>query len=333
MTKSTQLKALARDIEVIPEIVWRMQTPEGAFCMEWRSSEYLNPEKSAREYYADQVAKHPEQAAHYSIARVELLTDHEQACNTVAALLRGMAGGMVSSAQPVHVDQAHWAPLMGRELQLKVDPLTFHEIDVGRKTFEVRKDDRGFQCGDILVLQETKFSMLEMAAGAPLAFTGRTAKRRVIGILRGPVWGLEDGWVIMSVSPHIEAAVPARTFQERVAGWMLACFGREISNDKMERNHRYFEESTELVQANGMTRSEAHQLVDYTFDRPVGEIRQEAGGAAVTLAALCDASEVDLDAAAEAELERIWTKMPAIRAKQAAKPKHSPLPEHHESRV
>ena len=31
-------------------------------------------------------------------------------------------------------------------------------------------------------------------------------------------------------------------------------------------------------------------------------------------------------AAADAELVRVWTKVEAIRAKQAAKPKHSPLP-------
>lgn len=116
------------------------------------------------------------------------------------------------------------------------------------------------------------------------------------------------------------------SFQQRVAPWMQACFGPEISADKMERNHRFFEEGTELIQANGMTRSEAHQLVDYTFDRPVGELRQEAGGVMVTLAALCLASGLDMHEAGEIELERIWTMVDAIRAKQAAKPKHSPLP-------
>lgn len=47
----------------------------------------------------------------------------------------------------------------------------------------------------------------------------------------------------------------------------------------------------------------------------------------VTLAALCLANALDMHDAAETELARIWTKVEAIRAKQAAKPKHSPLPE------
>jgi hypothetical protein len=47
----------------------------------------------------------------------------------------------------------------------------------------------------------------------------------------------------------------------------------------------------------------------------------------VTLAALCLAHGLDMHDAAETELARIWTKVEAIRAKQAAKPKHSPLPE------
>lgn len=118
-------------------------------------------------------------------------------------------------------------------------------------------------------------------------------------------------------------------FQQRVQPWMLECFGAEIAADKFERNHRFFEEATEAVQANGMTRSEAHQLVDYTFDRPIGELHQEIGGVMVTLAALCLASGQDMHAAGETELARINVPetVAKIRAKQAAKPKHSPLPE------
>lgn len=120
---------------------------------------------------------------------------------------------------------------------------------------------------------------------------------------------------------------PHSPFQRRVEPWMQVCFGPEISADKEERNHRFFEESTELVQACGMTASEAHQLVDYVFGRPVGEKTQESGGVSVTHAALCLAHGMDMHEAAEIELDRIWGKVEQIRAKQAAKPKHSPLPE------
>lgn len=125
--------------------------------------------------------------------------------------------------------------------------------------------------------------------------------------------------------PPVSAA-PADSFQSRVQPWVLACFGAEIAADGVERNHRFLEESLELVQACGCTASEAHQLVDYVYGRPVGERTQEVGGVMVTLAALCLAQGLDMHAAGETELARIWTKVEAIRAKQAAKPKHSPLP-------
>ncbi len=122
-------------------------------------------------------------------------------------------------------------------------------------------------------------------------------------------------------------AKAAPTFQARVQPWLLACFGELIAGDREERNHRFLEEALELVQASGCSASEAHQLVDYVYGRPVGEPAQEVGGVMVTLAALCLANGLDMHTAAETELARIWTMVEKIRAKQAAKPKHSPLPQ------
>ena len=123
------------------------------------------------------------------------------------------------------------------------------------------------------------------------------------------------------------ASQDAMPFQYRVQPWMMECFGPVISADTQERNHRFLEEALELVQASGATRSEAHDLVNYVYGRPVGEPFQEVGGVMVTLAALCLAHKMDMHAAGEVELARVWTKVEKIRAKQAAKPKHSPLPE------
>ena len=117
-------------------------------------------------------------------------------------------------------------------------------------------------------------------------------------------------------------------FQKRVEPWLLQCFGRMIADDTEERNHRFLEEALELVQACGCTQSEAHQLVDYVYGRDVGEKHQEVGGVMVTLAALCIAQHIDMHVCGETELARIWTKIDQIRAKQATKPKHSPLPQH-----
>lgn len=140
---------------------------------------------------------------------------------------------------------------------------------------------------------------------------------------------IREGRPVPPQGPAIEVNQDAsiRAFQRRVAEWLRACFGGEIANDKMERNHRFFEEAAEVVQSAGMTASEAHQLIDYVFGCEVGELKQEVGGAMITLAALCYANGVDAQECAKVEVERIYAKMPEIRAKQAAKPKHGPLPE------
>lgn len=117
-----------------------------------------------------------------------------------------------------------------------------------------------------------------------------------------------------------------RAFQFRVAAWLTHTFDPETCSNTRERNHRFLEESLELVQALGCTKTEVMQLVDYTFGRERGEPAQEVGGVLVCLAALCTAAGIIMDDAAEDELARVWTKVDKIRAKHAAKPKFSPLP-------
>lgn len=123
-----------------------------------------------------------------------------------------------------------------------------------------------------------------------------------------------------------DKATARPTFQDRVQPWMMACFGPEISSDKLERNDRFIEEALELVQASNYPKERAHELVEYVYGRDQGDINQEVGGVMVTLAAHCLAHGVDMHEAAETELARIWTKVEQIRAKQAAKPRGSALP-------
>lgn len=136
-----------------------------------------------------------------------------------------------------------------------------------------------------------------------------------------------DDGAILDLPPGSAFEPVTDGFQTQVNQWMQATFGPKISADTTERNHRFLEESLELVQACGCTASEAHQLVDYVFGRPVGDKPQEVGGAMVTLAALCQAQNLSMKACGYAELIRCWHNIDKIRAKQAAKPKHSPLPE------
>jgi hypothetical protein len=125
----------------------------------------------------------------------------------------------------------------------------------------------------------------------------------------------------LQVGDKLVVAQPS--FQQRVQPWMMKCFGPVISADTVERNHRFLEKALELVQSLGCTRSEAHQLVDYVFSRPVGDPPQESGGVMVTHAALCLASGLDMHENGEVELARISQPetIEKIRAKQAAKEK------------
>jgi hypothetical protein len=115
--------------------------------------------------------------------------------------------------------------------------------------------------------------------------------------------------------------------QNEVDSFIRACFGDDAAADKTERNHRFLEESLELVQSLGCTKEEALMLVEYVFDRPVGEAGQEVGGVMLTLAGLCNANYFDMSRCAEMEMNRVYRKFSEIQEKQANKPENSPLPQ------
>ena len=127
----------------------------------------------------------------------------------------------------------------------------------------------------------------------------------------------------------LEAAVALHTdYQTRAVNWVREAFGSQPVDCKQERAHRFLEEALEAVQAAGTTYPEALQLVDYVFSRPVGEVGQEVGGVLLTLAPFAAAYGVDMTAAGEAELARVNTPeiITKCRAKNASKPRNSPLP-------
>ena len=109
--------------------------------------------------------------------------------------------------------------------------------------------------------------------------------------------------------------------------WMLDCFGEKTTKNTQERSHRFLEEALELVQALDCTKEYAHDLVEYVFGRPKGEIPQEIGGVSITFLALCNAVNENLFDCLTAELERCWENKEKIRAKQRLKPKNSALPQ------
>jgi len=87
------------------------------------------------------------------------------------------------------------------EHELKTDPLVFDAVKEGRKTFEIRKNDRDYHVGDTLFLRKTHFTGVEMAANTddmPLIYTGDELRTVITHILHGPIYGLMEGWSILS---------------------------------------------------------------------------------------------------------------------------------------
>lgn len=77
---------------------------------------------------------------------------------------------------------------------LKTWPLYFQAVVDGRKTFELRINDRDFQVGDFLRLQEWS-----QPANEKVHYTGREIIVRVSYLLEGGKFGLEDGYVVMGL--------------------------------------------------------------------------------------------------------------------------------------
>ena len=78
--------------------------------------------------------------------------------------------------------------------KIKSDSPSFQAIVDGDKTFEARLNDRDYRLGDYLLLQEWYPSTQE--------YSGRGVVKRVTYILRGGQYGVEDGYVVMSLDPR-----------------------------------------------------------------------------------------------------------------------------------
>ena len=77
--------------------------------------------------------------------------------------------------------------------ELKCMPPHFQHVWDDLKLFEVRKDDRGFQPGDQLLLREWADAT---------GYSGRMARRSIIYVLRdGTRFGLQDGYVVLGLAP------------------------------------------------------------------------------------------------------------------------------------
>lgn len=90
--------------------------------------------------------------------------------------------------------------------------------------------------------------------------------------------------------------------------WAIRCFGIEHVTNLPVRALRTLEETTELAQALGLSRDQAHLCVDRVYDRPAGDADQEIGGVMVTLNVLCESMGKDSEALYEKEVRRVLNK-------------------------
>lgn len=80
---------------------------------------------------------------------------------------------------------------------LKCWPEYFKSLDSGEKTFELRKDDRPFELGDKLILQEYNT--------ATEKYSGKEAVFTISYILRDkPKFGLKPGYCILGLKEPTE---------------------------------------------------------------------------------------------------------------------------------
>lgn len=93
--------------------------------------------------------------------------------------------------------------------ELKIWTEFFEPVSTGEKTFELRKDDRGFKAGDVLWLREWNKRD---------GYTGRSMKKRVTYLLGG--WGLEREYVCMALGnlPSNAELCGVRSTSERTTG-------------------------------------------------------------------------------------------------------------------
>lgn len=81
--------------------------------------------------------------------------------------------------------------------ELKTWTEYFEALISGKKTFEVRKNDRNFQEGDLLILKDWN-KLTDKYSGRQTAFT-------ISYILEGGQFGIEDGFCVLGLKVILPA--------------------------------------------------------------------------------------------------------------------------------
>lgn len=95
-------------------------------------------------------------------------------------------------------------PIKPRVHELKTWPEYFDAVIQGVKRFEVRKDDRGYMVGDVLVLKEYDPAKRVVDEGIYIAgvqcYTGRQVRMRVTYKLPGGKCGIDARYCVLGIA-------------------------------------------------------------------------------------------------------------------------------------
>jgi len=98
--------------------------------------------------------------------------------------------------------------------ELKTWPQYFAAVRSGKKRFEIRRNDRDFSVGDILVLREFDPDSD--------VYTGQVEERQITFLLSEEDYGVIHGFVAIGfgeVMPHADAALEGVLTAEQLATW------------------------------------------------------------------------------------------------------------------
>jgi Domain of unknown function (DUF3850)/Antitoxin VbhA len=115
------------------------------------------------------------------------------------------------------------------EHELKTWPEHLQAVKRGVKTLEIRRDDRGYQAGDVLHLREWEPN--------GKGYGGEELRVRVTHVLPGGQFGLVDGYVAMSIRPVTAPPLdPEEAVTQAVASAELA--GATVTPEWRETLHK-----------------------------------------------------------------------------------------------
>ena len=75
----------------------------------------------------------------------------------------------------------------------KIKTKFFVDVELGKRNFDVRLNDRDYRINDLIVLHEVKESL------SGLQETGKRVSREITSLMYGGTYGIVKGYVIMSI--------------------------------------------------------------------------------------------------------------------------------------